>query len=203
LLFLGFIGFAAMENYDQLIAPTFERIGGVLDMRETKNISSLVYVQGWQDAWVNLRRTNGLGLGFNMMGCHPLPDVLARSILSETSHGELNADNGSFIFSKMVSESGIIGILFFAVIIWWWLRLEKYIKKYHVIDVPSTIANQSALMFSFIATSLVRSPGYFSGGLLLLTVGIAGDAKWHNFKNYKLSRIGQGAERDGRNAHQL
>lgn len=202
LLFVGVIGFAAIKNYDQLVAPTLERIGGVLAVSETKNISSLVYVQGWQDAWANLRRTNGMGLGFNMMGCHPLPDDSARSILSKTSHGELNADDGSFVFSKIVSEAGIVGILFFAVIIWWWLRLEKYIRKCQIIDVQRTIANQSALMFSFIATSLVRSSGYFDGGLLLLTVGIAGAAKWYNLKNYKLSRIERVENGVGRNAHQ-
>lgn len=188
-LALGFglllvVGLAAIQNYDKFVAPTLLRFGGVIAMDEATNMSSLVYVQGWQDAWANLQRTNGLGLGFNMMGCTPLPDVPARAILTNTyKHPVLNSEDGSILISKLVSETGVIGILFFVGIIWWWIRVENHFRKYCTGVETSVIAIQIALMFSFVATSLIRSSGYFNGGVLLLLVAVAATVKWHRAYN--------------------
>ena len=180
------VGLAAIVNYDKFVAPTQERIAGVIAMNEAKNLSSLVYVQGWEDAGANFLRTNGLGLGFNMMGCTPLPDVSARSTITQFNLA-LNAEDGSFLVSKIVSEMGVIGILFFVAIIWWWLRVEKNIRKYNSYAETSVISMQGALMFSFIASSLLRSTGYFSGGILLWVVATAGAVKLFNVRSLRLS----------------
>jgi hypothetical protein len=108
-----FVTLGTVMNYDRFVGPTLERVAGVTRSSEIDNISSLVYLQGWQDAWSNLQRTNGLGLGFSMMGCTPLPDVSARSALANLFELELNAEDGSILFGKIVSEAGVLGILFF------------------------------------------------------------------------------------------
>lgn len=169
----------AMTNYDFLMAPTVDRFAGVLAGHdETNNISSLVYLQGWQDAWSNLQRTNGLGLGFNMMGCNPLPVSVARDILDKSFRIELNSEDGSVIFGKLVSEAGVIGVIFFISITWWWIRLENEIHRRRGVASTFVVRIQTALIFSFVASSLVRSSGYFSGGLLLMVVAIVAGVKW-------------------------
>lgn len=179
-LFVGvglsfFVMLAAVVNYDRFVAPTLDRIVGVIAVDKTKNLSSLLYVQGWQDAWANLLRTKGLGLGFNLMGCKPLPDVPARAFIAKEYKLQLNAEDGSFLLSKIVSETGVIGILFFVFIIWWLIWIEKNIRtcNYSNGKEVSALSIQAALMFSFIATSLLRSAGYFNGGILLLVVAVA------------------------------
>ena len=102
--FSALIAFGSAINYDLLIAPTIDRIAGVVVSSETAGISSLVYLQGWQDAWANFSRTRGLGLGFNMMGCHPLPDVPARQILAL----------GGKRFGSQLDDEGKISFLDFA-----------------------------------------------------------------------------------------
>ncbi|GAB1233139.1 hypothetical protein UT4_16050 [Ferrigenium sp. UT4] len=172
------VALGAMVDYDRFVGPTLERVAGVVGASETQNMSSLVYLQGWQDAWNNLLRTEGLGLGFNMMGCTPLPDVQARDILSSVMHIELNSEDGSHLFGKIVSEAGIFGILFFIVIIWWWIRIEKKFRKYGLNKTTAAISIQMALIFTFIAPAFIRSPGYFSGGFLLMIVAVSASAKW-------------------------
>lgn len=169
---------AANINYDLLIAPTLNRIVGVTAGSDADNISSLVYVGGWQDAWVNLTRTKGLGLGFNMMGCHPLPDVPVRTVLAVAGLEELNAQDGSFLFAKAVSEMGVVAIAFYAAVIGWWVKLEKTIREAPHGSPRSAAAIQSALIFCFVASSFLRGPGYFSGGVLLWIAAVSGAVTW-------------------------
>lgn len=168
----------AMTDYDRFVAPTVERIAGVFTPSKGGNASSLVYLQGWQDAWSNLMRTNGLGLGLNMMGCNPLPDVPAREILSR-GHVELNAEDGSFLLSKIISETGVLGILLFVMAIWWWIKLEHQIKKCNEMASNEIGQIHSAIMFCFVATILLRTTGYFDGVLFFWIVALAGNAKWY------------------------
>lgn len=174
------IGLGAIINYETLLAPTVVRIIGIVASSDTNNLSSLVYVQGWEDAWENLSRTHGLGLGFNMMGCHPLPEVPIRAILSIGGMDELNAEDGSFQFGKIVSEAGVAGIAFYVAIIWWWFQLEKRIRKIgHNADC-SAVTMQAALIFCFVASSFIRGAGYFSAGILLWLIAVSGASKWQS-----------------------
>lgn len=172
------IGLGAVIDYEDFLAPTMARISGVVTSSSTNNLSSLVYVQGWQDTWANLIRTNGLGLGFNMMGCHPLPDVPVREILAIGGLEEINAEDGSFQFGKIVSEAGVGGIVFYIAIIWWWLRLEKRIRRIEDNAARRAASTQAALIFCFVAASFIRGGTYFSGGLLLWLIAESGASKW-------------------------
>jgi hypothetical protein len=194
-LFIGLglsivVGLAILVNYDLFVAPTLARIGGVIALEEAENVSSLVYLQGWQDVWANVLRTKGLGLGFNMMGCNPLPDVPARTILANVYDLELNSEDGAMIFAKLVSEAGVIGILFFLGIIWWLVRIEADIRSCSPGKATAAISIQSALIFSFVAIFLIRSTGYFSGSVLLLAVAVAGSVKWRKNANRRIKQQG-------------
>src|SRR6185437_15081478 len=152
---VALVALAAVINYDSWVQPTASRVAGIFQADKTTGLSSLVYLQGWQDMWANLTRTHGLGLGFNMMGCHPLPDVSSRELLSVGGFGELNADDGSFPFSKTVSEFGIVGIAFYCGVVWWWLQLEKRIRREKPVADPAAII-QAALIFCFVTSSFIR-----------------------------------------------
>jgi hypothetical protein len=168
----------AAINYSRFVLPTVVRITGIATPGETENISSLVYAQGWQDAWFNLQRTNGMGLGVNRMGCGALPDVSARQALLLLTDIDLNGEDGSFLFAKVVSEAGIAGIAFYVVAIWWWVRLEKQLRRVGTHPDRFVLAAQSALIFCFVASSFIRGDGYFGGGLLLWVAAIGGASTW-------------------------
>jgi hypothetical protein len=192
-LFIGLglsivVGLAILVNYDLFVAPTLERIEGVIGVNEAENISTLVYLQGWQDAWTNVLRTKGLGLGFNMMGCNPLPDVPARAILANVYQIELNSEDGSIIFGKLVAEAGVIGIVLLLAIIWWLVRIEIDIRKYSSGKATAVISIQAALMVSLVAIFLIRSTGYFSGSVLLLVVAVAASVRWRKNAIRRINR---------------
>jgi hypothetical protein len=168
------VSLGAIVNYSQFLLPTVARISGIAAPGETDNISSLVYAQGWQDAWFNLRRTHGLGLGLNRMGCGALPDVPARFALSLVAGEDLNGEDGSFLFAKIVSEAGVAGIAFYIGVAIWWVRLERRLRRRAADPSRFALATQAALIFCFLSSSIIRGEGYFAGGLFLFVAAVGG-----------------------------
>ena len=172
-LLIAVAGVSSFTNYEQVVAPVIDRFFGVVAADEFKNVSSLVYLQGWQDAWVNLMRTNGLGLGFNMMGCMPLPDVPARQMLAAFNMDSLNATDGSFLFAKFISEFGVVGILIFLSLVWRTMLLGGRIRTGFYGERTILMRFFVVLLFISIITFILRGAGYF-GTNLMLVVAIAG-----------------------------
>jgi hypothetical protein len=171
-------------DYELFIAPTVERVGGVTSLIAEEstpapkiNLSSMIYYKGWQDAFANIVRTNGLGLGFNMMGCSPLPDNPLRRIFSIPGKEDSNNEDGSFLLSKILSEFGLIGLIFFLWAIWRWLKFEKMAKKLTGYENIEAASIHKVLMLSFIMSSIVRSTGYFQGSALLWATALIASIK--------------------------
>lgn len=178
------IAIAVTLNYELLVAPTVDRADDVTalivdDARPSNlNFSSMIYYKGWQDALANTARTYGLGLGFNMMGCTPLPDTTTRRILSAPGRMDLNNEDGSFLLSKLMSEFGLPGLIFFIWVVFYWIRYEIRSKAWSGQAFGDVSPIHNALMFSFVGTSLLRSTGYFQGGILLWATAAVGAALW-------------------------
>jgi hypothetical protein len=189
------VALAFTLNYELLVEPTVSRIVGITSMLDADgdsakkvNLSSMVYIKGWQDALANLERTNGIGLGFNMMGCSPLPDVSIRNILSVPGRTDLNNEDGSFLLSKIASEFGVTGVVLFILVIVYWFRYQSNSAAWSVGSYGDVSLIHSSIMFSFVATSLLRSTGYFQGGFLLWVAAVAGSARWYKVNGSKIMR---------------
>lgn len=148
------------------ISPYFgevqSRLDGVVQLDIDANISSIVYLNGWQTAFENFWATNGLGLGFNRMGCYPIPDTEARQILANFQLEDLNFNDGSFTFSKIVSELGVVGVIIWLFGIYALVKITA--NQVRLTQFPNFFI---ALIVSGAVTlflgGLVRGTGYFSG----------------------------------------
>ncbi len=180
---------AAIVDYDKYVTPILERIAGVAGNEDSQNFSSLVYVQGWQDALYNFQRTHWLGLGFNMMGCKPLPDSPIRPIVEYNYAGDdSNTVDGSFVFSKLMSETGIIGIALPVILIWWIVRLEKDVRATSACARNAKADMQMTLIVYFLIAYVVRGSGYFNTELLILVVALSGSFKWYRENHFNLHK---------------
>ncbi len=172
-----------------IIANIIDRIDGVfISNIDTTNISSMIYLQGFQDGIANLMRTNGFGLGFNMMGCTPLPDVPARDSLYilDPALQELNNSDGSFLASKIMSEFGLFG-LFSIILIG--IFFMKQFKQLIILQKKNSLREmQLFVIFSLIEIIFIRSSGYFSGTVFLFFMMIGG-LKRSDSQNLKTSPI--------------
>ena len=142
------------------------RLNGVFKTDFASNISSLVYVIGWQMTVDNFRTTDGLGLGFNRMGCTPRPSTDASEVLELMGLGAVNYNDGSFTFSKIVSELGIFGI-----VIWTgaaYLLFRMIVVRGRAIKAaPIYIALSVSAAMVLIFGGFIRGTTYFSGPFVL------------------------------------
>jgi len=167
---------ASIVNYQTFVYPFVTRVAGVLVPDRNSGFSSLVYVKGWQDAFVNFWRTNGMGLGVNMMGCNPLPETSIRNIFRAIGGRELaslNDTNGSFLLSKMLSETGIFGLLFFIGLVILWYKLNAQSNSSVLATEREAYEIQATILLGLLLTFVFRGSNYYEG-LLFITTAVLG-----------------------------
>lgn len=91
---------------------------------ESDNLSVLVYQHGFRSAWDTLRSGEIFGYGAQTMGIYsPWTSYLERlADLMENSVG-LNIHDGGIVFGKLVTEMGVLGLIFVSVVCATVLRL--------------------------------------------------------------------------------
>jgi hypothetical protein len=131
---------------------------------ETQNLSSLIYLQGWQQLWESLERTHGWGVGFEQLGVHGTEVASAAAISSIFDIEGLNVRDGSFVFAKVVSELGLFGGLFGAAFTI--LAFRSFHALRNKRERPVVVFARCVIV-CFIVDMFVRGTGYFTGSTLL------------------------------------
>lgn len=130
----------------------------------SKNISALVYLQGWEFIWRSLRLTHGWGLGFQQLGIHPFNLSVSR-IIREMNNGKtLNTMGGSFTFSKLASEFGVFGVALGITYLYFCFRSIRILRSTESFR-SDTLAR--CIVVAFGVDMFVRGIGYFYGDALL------------------------------------
>lgn len=130
----------------------------------SSSISALVYLQGWEFVYHYLYKSDGLGLGFQQLGVHP-PSLAISVLIKTLNNGKyLNTMDGSFLFSKLASEGGILGI---AIGCAYLLGCWREIRRVRSGSVLSHDLFASCVLIGFGVDMFIRAPGYFFGQPLL------------------------------------
>ena len=141
---------------------------GVFDPDST-NLSVLVYLQGWQYFISSFEQFMGAGIGFQQLGQIRL-DSSAQTVL-ELLNYPLNQNDGSFLFSKLTVEFGIIGIIltyyYLKNLIIIYLNINKIKNSSWNIFLISTYISLFILMF-------VRNSSYFNPAIFFFIVSVFG-----------------------------
>ena len=159
---------------DSIFLLDFTYFTDRLNLKETRIISSLVYLQGWSRALISLQQTAGHGIGFQNLENAPFGYFgnLLQDILGENK----NFNDGGFVAAKLIGEFGILGVvavylylvLFFKAVFEVIDYLKKAKHKAHEDDLRF-IANILIVFFS--VELLIRGTGYFSLGIILFWTG--------------------------------
>lgn len=152
---LVLISFNMEYFYHRIILDTNNKIS---------NLSALVFLSGWEEAYYNLAKTNFLGSGFNQMGFSPQTGIF-RGQLEALGFADLNIYDGGTTGAKIVYEFGLIGIMFIIFYLYGFLKLVMLIKKEKIVD--TKILFLASYYFSFFIELFVRGVGYFSPNIIL------------------------------------
>lgn len=140
---------------------------------ESDNLSVLVYLQGWDDAINSLRSTNGLGLGFQMLGTQE-PSIYAGSIarVMGYSTAESNREDGGFLAAKIVSEFGLAGVVLIFLYLILLVKAVVGIRNSAVFscDYDKGMVVAASVVTAFSVELFARGIGYFSSQMVIFMV---------------------------------
>lgn len=151
-----------------ILGPSFteyvtQRYLGVVD-GESSNISSLVYLQGWDYVFASVKRFYGLGIGFQQLGEIRIESD-AQDILEYMGY-PLNQNDGAFLFSKFFVEFGWVALIFVVVILKQILILAKRVSKYRKSNNIIRIFISTTYL-SFIIPLFIRNSSYFNAAIFI------------------------------------
>ena len=140
---------------------------------DIQNLSTLVYLQGWQLIAESLTLSAGWGLGFQQLGVHG-SNVVAADLIFSILGDNANLLDGSFAFAKLTSEFGALGLLLMLLYVplaWRAARSLRRQSRGTRNDAPAATLAQCVVVL-FVVELFVRGSGYFSGSTLLLVAAI-------------------------------
>ena len=136
---------------------------------DTVNLTSLVYMQGWQLLEESLRTTHGWGRGIQQLGAG-YTNTIASYRINQLMGGDLNLLDGGFLLSKVGSEFGIFGLglvcAFTAIAGLALLRLRAFAQGRASYSRPVVLCYASIV--GSIIEIFLRGSTYFTGTMLLL-----------------------------------
>ncbi|MFQ1785109.1 hypothetical protein ACK39B_00665 [Aeromonas veronii] len=151
------------------LIPGLNYFSSRLDLSsDSDNLTTLVFLQGWEQAWIALSQTYGLGVGFQMLGTEPA-GYFSTIITSLTGGNSLNREDGGFLAAKLVGEFGIVGISLLCCYI---IYILKCIRQINIHYVDSRYMVLFAFILLFSVEIFFRGYGYFSPGLIIFLSSI-------------------------------
>ncbi|NHC48156.1 hypothetical protein G9H65_02310 [Cytophagaceae bacterium 50A-KIRBA] len=168
--------FTALVVFAIILLPIFgpsfieyisQRYLGVLEGGDGSNISSLVYLQGWDYVFASIKSFNGLGIGFQQLGEIRIESA-SQDILEYMGY-PLNQNDGSFLFSKFFVEVGWIALILVIIILKQILISAKRISKYRKgRDIIRIFISTTYL--SFLIPLFIRNSSYFNAAVFIFIV---------------------------------
>jgi hypothetical protein len=171
-----FLGFVLL--FPTLILIIFNNVdyySSRMIQNDSDNLSTLVWLQGWENALIMFKRTFGLGVGFQQFGIGGLSGnaTEAISILrAGDENSTLNQLDGGTLGAKIIGEFGLIGII-----------VVVYITKLCVLSIyrlkfDDRVKFNSIQLFSlciissFLIEIFVRSMSYISNPMFFFLMAL-------------------------------
>lgn len=129
------------------------------------DLSNLVYLQGWEGAWIGLQESYGIGLGFQALGTQA-PGVYTELIRSVMNGFDLNRNDGGFLASKFIGEFGVFGVIICFIVLFNFFKVVTIAQNDRYKREPLTVIYMSLSLVMFIEF-FVRGFGYFSPAFIL------------------------------------
>ncbi len=151
-----------------------------LSFSDSQNLTTLVYIQGWQLAYENFNIAQLFGLGYQMLGQSTTTlATVSSEILKLTNSNYLNLEDGGFMAAKIISEFGIIGLIFtiwYLYYLFWYFKNINDVKNIGYKNFDTNEIQKLRCLMTIAFASLVefffRGVGYFSPNFMLFLVSL-------------------------------
>jgi len=144
---------------------------------DSDNLTTLVYLQGWENAILNFGETDGLGVGFQQFGLAGSTGDISEKIYAIMGGSYINLMDGGSTATKLIAEFGVFGIAMLLVFFRFALRALMYMRRMQLMPAGARDIHWmffSACTVSYSLELVLRGVGYFStGGFLAMTAIMA------------------------------
>ncbi|WP_076590908.1 hypothetical protein [Herminiimonas arsenitoxidans] len=141
---------------------------------DSQNRSAMVFLSGWERAYLNLLNTNGLGVGFQQFGIIGERGELMEAI-KKLNGADLNLLDGGAVAPKLIGEFGVVGIALISLYIGYSIKCARVLFAV----CKKTTANYSPKKIFLFACFLMygidlflRGVGYFSSSSFLFFAAV-------------------------------
>jgi hypothetical protein len=140
---------------------------------ETDNISTLVFLQGWQNAILNFQETHGIGVGFQQFGVAGSMGDIAEKI-AKMLGAYINIYDGGSTSTKLIAEFGVLGLIAILLFLQFAVRCALYIRSANETfeDRDAHRIFFYALIVNYTFELLLRGSGYYTPGAFLMLVAL-------------------------------
>jgi hypothetical protein len=143
---------------------------------ESDNLSTLVFLQGWQRAALNIYETGGLGVGFQQFGFVGSLGAVANRI-GQLVGTSINLYDGGSTGSKLIAELGAAGVALIALYLRLVMRGVRVIRRAQRVPIEQRDMGQIfvySLILAYTSELFLRGTGYLSSsGFLVLAALVA------------------------------
>jgi hypothetical protein len=136
---------------------------------DTRNLSSLVYIQGWEQILESVGWTSGWGLGFEQLGSRESETGAGTLIRAVTGGLDSNLRDGSFVLVKLVSELGIFGL---ALVMAFVVMAVRSVATLRCRRMTAARTFARCVVVSYLIDMFLRGTGYFTESTLLFIAGV-------------------------------
>lgn len=140
----------------------------------TQNLSTLVYLQGFDFITGAIRMTYGWGVGFQQLGVSPLHSSASMVIYALNGGIPLNIQDGGFVGAKAVSELGIFGGVAIVALSGLAIRSALVLRRasFGKLQISSHQRLCLSIVVGYMVDIYVRGVGYFSASSFMLGVAV-------------------------------
>lgn len=141
---------------------------------DSQNRSAMVFLSGWERAYLNLFDTNGLGVGFQQFGIIGERGELMDAI-KKLNGADLNLLDGGAVAPKLIGEFGVAGIALVLLYIFYSIKCAKVLLA---VCKNTTMNNNPRKIFLFACFLMygidlfLRGVGYFSSSSFLFFAAV-------------------------------
>ena len=137
---------------------------------QSNNLSVLVWVSGWERAYISFVDSYGVGLGFQRLGYVGELGTALNRIYTILGGRYLNINDGASVAPKFIAETGLLGVVSIIVYLKYLIKILKAFIKERIVDKKTVFFFSAYIMFS--VQLFVRGVGYFSPASYLFLASI-------------------------------
>ena len=139
-----------------------------------RNLSVLVYLSGWERAYLNFEATFGLGVGFQQFGIIGSRGEMM-GILDALGMNNLNLLDGGAVAPKIIGEFGVLGVVILFAYLFYFAKSARWLRKISMGEVALQARPRVFFLSCFVMYCIdlfVRGSGYFSSSGFLFVASL-------------------------------